>query len=58
MEKTFAGGGVGDFELEAQYWSGDLAVLVGVERQSGPIGGLPISMLHHSVLARGFADSE
>ena len=41
MEKTFAGGGAGDFELEAQYWSGDLAILVGVERQNGPIGDLP-----------------
>jgi ketosteroid isomerase-like protein len=41
MEKTFAGGGVGDFELEAQYRSGDLAVLVGVERQNGSVGGLP-----------------
>ncbi len=41
MEKTFAGGGVGEFELEAQYRSGDLAVLVGVERQNGSVGGLP-----------------
>jgi ketosteroid isomerase-like protein len=41
MEQTFAGGGDGDFELVTQYRSGDLAVLVGVERQHGPIGGLP-----------------
>jgi ketosteroid isomerase-like protein len=41
MEKIFAGGGDGDFELEQQYASGDLAILVGVERQHGPVGGLP-----------------
>ena len=35
------GGGDGDFELEQQYASGDLAVLVGVERQHGAVGGLP-----------------
>jgi ketosteroid isomerase-like protein len=40
MEKTFAGGGEGDFELVQQYASGELAVLVGVERQHGPVGGL------------------
>jgi ketosteroid isomerase-like protein len=41
LEKTFAGGGDGDLELEQQYISGDLAVLVGVERQHGPVAGLP-----------------
>jgi ketosteroid isomerase-like protein len=41
MEKTFGGGGDGDFELVQQYASDDLAVLVGVERQHGPVGGLP-----------------
>jgi ketosteroid isomerase-like protein len=41
MERTFAGGGDGDLELVQQYASGDLAVLVGVERQHGPVGGLP-----------------
>ena len=41
VEKFFSGGGDGDFELEQQYRSGDLAVLVGVERQHGPVGGLP-----------------
>src|SRR5215204_4213628 len=41
LEKTFAGGGDGDLELVQRYASGDLAVVVGVERQHGPIGGLP-----------------
>jgi ketosteroid isomerase-like protein len=41
LETFFAGGGEGDFELEQRYASGDLAVLVGVERQHGPVGGLP-----------------
>jgi ketosteroid isomerase-like protein len=41
LEKFFSGGGDGDFELEQQYASGDLAVLVGVERQHGRVGGLP-----------------
>ena len=41
MKKIFAGGGDGDFELSAEYRSGDLAVLVGVERQNGPVGGFP-----------------
>jgi ketosteroid isomerase-like protein len=40
LEETFPGGGDGDLELVAQY-TGDLAVLVGVERQHGPVGGLP-----------------
>jgi ketosteroid isomerase-like protein len=41
LEKTFAGGGDGDLELVQQYASGDLAVLVAVERQHGPVGDLP-----------------
>jgi ketosteroid isomerase-like protein len=41
LEKFFAGAGDGDFELDQQYASGDLAVLVGVERQHGTVGGLP-----------------
>jgi ketosteroid isomerase-like protein len=41
LEQTFAGGGEGDLELESRHASGDLAVLVGVERQRGPVGGLP-----------------
>ena len=40
LEKTFAGGEA-DFELEQHYSSGDLAVLVGVERQHGSVAGLP-----------------
>jgi ketosteroid isomerase-like protein len=40
-EQFFPGGGDGDLELEQLYASGDLAVLVGVERQHGPVGGLP-----------------
>jgi ketosteroid isomerase-like protein len=39
LEEFFPGGGDGDLEVEQQYASGDLAV--GVERQHGPIGGLP-----------------
>ena len=41
LEKFFAGGGDGDFELVQEHASGDLAVLVGVERQHGQVGGLP-----------------
>jgi ketosteroid isomerase-like protein len=41
LEKTFPGGGDGDLELVQQYASGDLTVLVGVERQHGPVAGLP-----------------
>jgi len=41
LEQFFAGGGEADLELEQSYASGDLVVLVGVERQHGTIGGLP-----------------
>jgi ketosteroid isomerase-like protein len=41
LEQFFLGGGDGDLDLEQLYASGDLAVLVGVERQHGPLGGLP-----------------
>jgi ketosteroid isomerase-like protein len=40
LEDFFGGGGDGDFELERSYVSGELAVLVGVERQHGMVGGL------------------
>src|SRR5262249_8757085 len=41
LEAFFSGAGDGDLDLEQQYVSGDLAVLVGVERQHGEVGGLP-----------------
>jgi len=41
LEEFFAGAGEADFEIEQSYASGDLAVLVGVERQHGRVGGLP-----------------
>ena len=41
LETFFAGSGDADFELEQSYASGDLVVLVGVERQYGTVGGLP-----------------
>jgi ketosteroid isomerase-like protein len=41
LEEFFAGSGEADLELEQSYASGDLAVLVGVERQRGVVGGLP-----------------
>ena len=41
LEKFFAGDGEADFELEHSYASGELVVLVGVERQRGTVGGLP-----------------
>jgi ketosteroid isomerase-like protein len=41
LEEFFAGSGEADFELDASFASGDLVVLVGVERQHGTIGGLP-----------------
>jgi ketosteroid isomerase-like protein len=40
LEEFFAGDGDGDFELEGSYLAGDIAVLVGVERQHGTVGGL------------------
>ncbi len=40
-EAFFPGGGDGDLDLEQLHASNDLVVLVGVERQHGPIGGLP-----------------
>ena len=40
LEAFFAGGDA-DLELEQSYASGDLVVLVGVERQHGTVGGLP-----------------
>jgi ketosteroid isomerase-like protein len=41
LEEFFAGSGEADLELEQSYASGDLVVLVGVERQRGVVGGLP-----------------
>jgi ketosteroid isomerase-like protein len=41
LEEFFAGGGDADFEVAASYASGELVVLVGVERQHGTVGGLP-----------------
>ena len=46
LETFFTGEGGGDFELEQSYVSGDLAVLVGVERQHGSVGGLPTRTGH------------
>ena len=40
LEEFFGGSGDGDFELEQSYASGDLAALVGVERQHGTVGGI------------------
>ena len=40
LEEFFAGSGDGEFELEQSYASGDLAVLVGVERQYGTVAGI------------------
>lgn len=37
----FFASGEATFELQRSYSSGDLAVLVGVERQHGEVGGLP-----------------
>jgi ketosteroid isomerase-like protein len=41
LEAFFPGGGDGDLDVERVLASGDLVVLVGVERQHGPIGGVP-----------------
>ena len=43
LEQTsrFFASGEGRLELEHAYTSGDLVVLVGVERQHGEVGGLP-----------------
>ena len=40
LEQFFGGSGDGDFELEQSYAGGDLAVLVGVERQHGTVAGV------------------
>jgi ketosteroid isomerase-like protein len=40
LEGFFAGEGEADLEVEQSYASGDLVVLVGVERQHGTVGGL------------------
>jgi len=40
LEEFFAGSGEGEFELEQSYASGDLAVLVGVERQHGTVASV------------------
>ncbi len=39
--RAFFTGGEARFDLDRSYVSGDLAVLVGVERQHGEVGGLP-----------------
>lgn len=39
--KAFFASGAGRFECQQTYASGDLAVLVGVERQHGEVGGFP-----------------
>ena len=39
--KAFFASGEGRFDCQQTYSSGDLAVLVGVERQHGLVGGLP-----------------
>jgi ketosteroid isomerase-like protein len=43
IEETsrFFASGSGRFELQASYTSGDLVVLVGIERQHGEVGGRP-----------------
>src|SRR4029077_17591999 len=41
LEAFFAGAGDAELELEESYVSGDLVVLVGVERQHGTVGGRP-----------------
>jgi len=41
LEEFFAGEGEAELEVEQTYASGDLVVLVGVERQHGTVGGLP-----------------
>lgn len=38
--ELFAGPGEAEFDVEATYTSGNLAVLAGVERQHGVVGGL------------------
>jgi ketosteroid isomerase-like protein len=40
-QRDFFGGGHATVELDQSYVSGDLAVLVVVERQHGVVGGLP-----------------
>ena len=39
--KRFFAGGSGVFELEGCWCAGDLAVVAGIERQHGVVGGLP-----------------
>lgn len=41
QERFFAGNGEAELEMVQSYVSGDLAVLVMIERQHGVVGGLP-----------------
>jgi ketosteroid isomerase-like protein len=41
MEQYFHGGGEAELEVFQSYASGDMVVLVAIERQHGEVGGLP-----------------
>jgi ketosteroid isomerase-like protein len=41
MERYFHGGGEAELEVFQSYASGDMVVLVAIERQHGEVGGLP-----------------
>jgi ketosteroid isomerase-like protein len=41
MEQYFRGGGEAELEVFRSYASGDMVVLVAIERQHGEVGGLP-----------------
>jgi ketosteroid isomerase-like protein len=41
MEQYFRGGGEAELEVFQSYASGDMVVLVAIERQHGEVGGLP-----------------
>jgi ketosteroid isomerase-like protein len=41
MERYFQGGGEAELEVFQSYASGDMVVLVAIERQHGEVGGLP-----------------
>jgi ketosteroid isomerase-like protein len=41
MEQYFHGGGEAELEVFQTYTSGDMVVLVAIERQHGEVGGLP-----------------
>jgi hypothetical protein len=50
--ERFFGGGEAELEIVQTYTSGDLVVLVAIERQHGEVGGLPVVVACHLDLSQ------